>query len=379
MNGKKAGVALLCTGAAVCLMGNLGLAGYQIVSSTHREEEILRYVDKELERQAEENKKENTYQEDGFVVGESYEIRSTKQISDAYLSGDSSQLSDEDKETLAMAKEVLERETKKCKNSYEKELAVYNWMYKNIGQGESSTITLPTSRVNDYTPYGVLKGKNAVCVGYATTFRLFMQMLGLECHIVHNDYHSWDLVKLDDGQWYHVDIYTDVSETGRYSNFNMTDSNAVINFHEWDGSALPEAKGTKYSYPMQNAQQIKDMYQIPSLVKKAAKKKKTGVYFSFAEKLSDKDVEAIGMMMDNVRVALESTTDYGSSLRSSWWEDGADSYVLAVNITYSTEDESMKNYEVDQKVRKQVRKAVEQVFGVDLDELDTVEESEDVG
>ena len=25
-----------------------------------------------------------------------------------------------------------------------------------------------------------------------------MQMLGLECHIVHNEYHSWDLVKLDD-------------------------------------------------------------------------------------------------------------------------------------------------------------------------------------
>ena len=56
---------------------------------------------------------------------------------------------------------------------------------------------------------GVLKYHNAVCVGYATTFRMFMQMMGIECKVEHNTekFHSWDVVKID-GDWYITDIYS---------------------------------------------------------------------------------------------------------------------------------------------------------------------------
>ena len=50
---------------------------------------------------------EDPAQEDDVVIAQNYTIKSTTHISDAYKSGDTSQLDDRDKETLAMAKDVL--------------------------------------------------------------------------------------------------------------------------------------------------------------------------------------------------------------------------------------------------------------------------------
>ena len=115
------GKIVLGVGLAACLFGNLALGAYQIRQSDTNSQKVGQFIDDQLEKQAQEAEKKNTYQEDGFIVGEEYEIRSTKAISDAYLKGDDSALSEDDKETLKLAKNILEKETKKCKNNYEKE------------------------------------------------------------------------------------------------------------------------------------------------------------------------------------------------------------------------------------------------------------------
>ena len=94
----------------------------------------------------------------------------------------------------------------------------------------------PTAPEYSAEPYGVLEYGAAVCVGFATTFRLFMQMMDIDCMVVHNSYHSWNLVNLD-GDWYHTDIYSDVGR-GNYANFNMTDE-MCSNGHNWDNNLLP--------------------------------------------------------------------------------------------------------------------------------------------
>ena len=155
---------------------------------------------------------EDVAQENDVSIGD-YVIKATTQISDAYKSGDSSKLSDKDKETLDMAKSVLDGIITDGMTDYEKELAVYRWMTSNIGFDENSLSVIPESETGEVdNPYGVLKYRSAVCVGYATTFRLFMQMMNIDCMVVHDSYlsHSWDLVKLD-GKWYHTDIYADMS------------------------------------------------------------------------------------------------------------------------------------------------------------------------
>ena len=126
-----------------CLIASLGLNVYQAAVQNRK---VSEYIDHELERQAEEAKKENEYMEDGYRVGGEYEIRSTTHISDAYKSGDESQLSEEDKETLKMARDVLDEVIEDGMSDYEKEEAVYKWMVKNIGHGRGGVISRHVSR-----------------------------------------------------------------------------------------------------------------------------------------------------------------------------------------------------------------------------------------
>ena len=207
-----------------------------------------------------------TQENDVAVAGE-YWIRSTEPISDAYISGDSSELDKRQAETLKMASEVLDEVITEGMTAYEKEKAVYDWMCANLGHESGITTVIPTASEYSAEPYGVLKYGQAVCVGYATTFRLFMQMLGLDCMVVHNSFHSWDLVKLDDGEWYHVDIYSDVGE-GNYANFNMTDELASYG-HDWDTDFYPAASGLDYCYAYMNAEPLEDVFDLPQLLREA--------------------------------------------------------------------------------------------------------------
>ncbi len=163
-----------------------------------------------------------TKEDDVAIMGE-YWIRSTLPISDAYRSGDDSKLDERQKETLAMAAAVLDELVTEDMSDYKKELAIYEWMTSELQYDTGVLQVIPNTESDSDNPYGTLKYHNAICAGYATTFRLFMQMLDIPCMVVHNTelYHSWDLVQLDD-EWYHVDIYSD-QNSGNYANFNMND------------------------------------------------------------------------------------------------------------------------------------------------------------
>lgn len=367
---KTAGKVVAAVVLSGCLIASFGLNIYQADRAKVQDKKVNKFIDNQLERQAKEEEKENTYQEDGYKVGEEYEIISTTHISDAYISGDDSKLtSTEDKKTLEMASDILKKIIKKDMSNYEKELAVYRWMYKNVGQGSGSMITLPgTSSEQSFTPYGVLTSGNAVCVGYATTFRLFMNMLGMDCHIVHNDYHSWDLVELEKDDWYQVDIYSDVSGKSEYRNFNMTDEIAKTS-HDWDESALPEAKGVKYSYAVQNGKEVDDLFAVPAAFKKVIDKKKTSEFYKFKNPLNKKQLGMADLMYNQMNVALTAMPGYESwSLSASWYQDEDGRYILGL-FAANYEEMEESGFDVDSKEGKQVTEAVAKAFGVEKDVL----------
>ena len=350
-------VALLVGGVGTSVGMNVQLMNQMNTQNA----KVSQFIDDERARQAKEAEQESTYQEDGFKVMDQYEIRSTTHISDAYLKNDPSGLSAEDKETYDMAKAVLDKIIKKNMSSYEKELAIYDWMVENIGQGTGHMIAMPGQNTQAFTPHEVLKSHNAVCVGYATTFRMFANMVGLEVHIVHNDYHSWDMVKLDDGEWYQLDIYSDVNGA-RYRNFNMTDEMAR-NGHEWDGSALPEAKGTKYSYAVQNAVAVKDLFEVPAKVRAAFDKKSSSLYFKFPKKLDDKNLALADQMMNLMQQAMYSIPGADSKdLSAAWVPDGEDSYVLAIYVNDYSQSGASLSDAVPEKVTQMTNK-INELFG----------------
>lgn len=273
-----------------------------------------------------------TKEDDVRIAGE-YTIKSTTNIAEAYISGDASKLSDKDKETLQMASDVLDKIIKKDMTPYEKEKAVYEWMTKELGKDSGALLVIPTAGGEVDNPHGVLKNGNAVCVGYATTFRLFMEMLGIECKVVHNTdaYHSWDLVKLDD-EWYHVDIYSD-SASGNYANFNLCDG---MMLQSWDREYFPAANGIKYNYFYDSMITINDIYEIPSVVRTAINEKKGGLFIKKKGEFTEADMYVANDMLNILSSCMMSALSYnddsaGNAIATN--TDAAAGTVMPVGIS----------------------------------------------
>jgi hypothetical protein len=187
-------------------------------------------------------------------------------------------------------------------------------------------------------PFAVLKNHNAVCVGYATTFRLFMQMFGIDCKVVHSTdlTHTWDLVKLD-GDWYHTDCYMD-NETSNYSNFNMNDT-LCSETHEWNRDFFPAANGIKYNYAVMNCEEIEDIYAIPGFIGKMINDEKAPGSFScsFKNKI-DKDSEIVARYISDTLSATLNNNDGSEYFEFRWITDENGDYILCVCRTdYSGE------------------------------------------
>ena len=300
---------------------------------------------------------EDPEQEDDVVIAQNYTIKSTTHISDAYKSGDTSKLDDRDKETLAMAKDVIKENIKDSMTPFEKEEAIYKYLTKGMKATTGIlTVISDTTNEND-NPHDVLKNRSAVCVGYATTFRLFMQMLGIECRVVHNSSlsHSWDLVKLDDGCWYHTDCYMD-NENGNYYSFNMDDTACRNSGHEWNTNFFEAAVGQKYNYTLMSCKELKNTYAIPKAVMEALKEKKPTFSFSFKEKIKSEDEVEAKYIVDQLENNLSGTDKL--YVTSKWTVNEKSEYVLCYYITYNNTSEA----ELSQKKRNKIDDMINDVL-----------------
>lgn len=294
----------------------------------------------ELEEHGEDDPgyKEDATSEDGVVIAGDYTIRSTAAISDAYLSGDSSALSAKDRETLAMASEILDEIITDGMTPYEKELAVYEWMVANLAYDGGALILIPETGEDSDNPYGVLKYHNAVCVGYATTFRLFMQMLEIPCKVVHNNdlFHSWDLVQLD-GHWYHVDIYADVGQTG-HSSLNLPDS-VRQQQQDWDTDFFPAADSLDYNYCWLNRRSVASVYDVPAAVRQAMDEETDAFALSFPAETTDSDAQLAQQMLyalDNAMMNNPIEGLPGSIREQTWVMDDDGNYCVLISFNYDS-------------------------------------------
>lgn len=309
--------------------------------------------------------------EDGVKIADEYVIESTLPVSDAYKSKDSSKLSDAEKETLDMATTVVKETIKDGMTPYEKEKAIYDWMVTHITNGTGMLTVIPTTSQENACPHGVLKNHNAVCVGYATTFRLFMQMLDIPCKVVHNKemYHSWDLVKLDK-DWYHVDVYSDASGS-KYSNFNLTDTMRQAGGETWDEDVFPSARGLKYNYAYLNKKDCKELYDLPKLMRNALKKKDQAFMVDFGKQLSEKEQAVATAMingMESILMNADISVSGGTFGPYSWLQEpDTKDYLFNVSFTFPSSNNaagSLSDKEIDK-----IMKAISKSFG-DIGEPD---------
>ncbi|MGN1114878.1 MAG: transglutaminase domain-containing protein [Oscillospiraceae bacterium] len=190
--------------------------------------------------------------------GNNIEIYDTKPISDAFAAKDSSSLSDFDKKIYSKAAEIYSKIITDDMAIYDKELAVHDYMVKNISYDAGNMGIEEKTDENSVNPYGALINGKAICSGYTSTFKMFMDMLDIENTVVtgkndKGEEHAWNMIKLD-GEWYHVDVTWDdpipeSEQTGiLHKYFNVTDNELINNRHTWDKSGYPSANADKYAF-----------------------------------------------------------------------------------------------------------------------------------
>lgn len=176
-------------------------------------------------------------------------IYDTSSILAAWRSGDGSSLSDHDSAIFNAAKAVLDSCITPDMDDYHKELALYTWLTAHVSYDRSHYDPQGAPRTS-YEPYGPLLDGKGVCLGFASTLQLLLDMSDIECTTVvgaafsSREDHAWNLVRLN-GQWYCADATWDCGPLKfRFNYFNVTSDYMALTDHQWDYTSVPEATAT---------------------------------------------------------------------------------------------------------------------------------------
>ena len=212
----------------------------------------------------------------------SEELYDTKPISDAYLNGDPSGLDEIQSAILSKAKEIIDETITEKMSDYDKELAIHDWLVWNVTYDKEDLNAIAAPSEHNRDPYGVLFEGSSICTGYAVTFCMFMDMLGIPCRTIHStahrgNEHAWNMVCFD-GNWYHVDVTWDdptpdkTNRLVKHEYFNVTDS-VMREEHEWDTGEAPSADSYEYCFIVKSCKELDSFDELPSYIDELIQKK----------------------------------------------------------------------------------------------------------
>lgn len=161
-------------------------------------------------------------------------------------------LSPRQKKALLKAKGYVAQACSRFPSDYGRALALHDELVRHSSYQKERLGRLRTAVVTDL----LLEGKG-VCEGYTHTYRLLLDMAGIENRYVagkaNGERHSWNLVKLE-GRWIHVDCtyddpLPDVAGRAWHSHFGLPDS-MISRTHTWNRKDYPEATALSLYYPL---------------------------------------------------------------------------------------------------------------------------------
>ena len=187
--------------------------------------------------------------------GDDMSVYDTSAILAAWENGNAVSLPGYDREIYYAAQTVLDGILEDGMSDLEKEAAIYYWIVNHVNYDWTHQDVMRETPRESFTPYGGLVNHTAVCLGYATTFQLLMDLAGVECITVvgasrdSTEDHGWNMVRLN-GKWYCVDVTWDANYR-EYGNtrgrerdwmfFNITSDRMAATDHQWDYANVPEA------------------------------------------------------------------------------------------------------------------------------------------
>ena len=134
-------------------------------------------------------------------------------ILNAHKTGDTTQLSDAEKDAYTLALKLVEQAKRESTTQLETELWLHDWLCEHVVY-ESPDMDVATEQyiaLRQLTCVGALLDGKANCQGYTDAFYLLGNLAGFEVRRmfgVTEEGHCWNVVKLD-GKWYIVDVTFD--------------------------------------------------------------------------------------------------------------------------------------------------------------------------
>ena len=114
-----------------------------------------------------------------------------------------------------------------------------------------SSVRYDANAPMNQSAYSALVYGRTVCAGYARALQYVLQQLDIPCYYVMGyagENHAWNIVKLEDGQYYNVDSTWDDTNPNTYDYFNCSDADYTGNHVRRDLSIyLPACRGSRYS------------------------------------------------------------------------------------------------------------------------------------
>jgi hypothetical protein len=137
-------------------------------------------------------------------------------------------------------------------SDFEKILFVHDYVVNNV-RYNSETLEKGKFYPEDSTAYGALIGGRAICSGYATSIKLLLNKLGIECGIIDSPdmNHAWNYVYLN-GKYYHLDATWDDpvyygSDILTYRCF-LLDDQTMSSDHKWDKTKYPKCTSDTFTF-----------------------------------------------------------------------------------------------------------------------------------
>ena len=220
---------------------------------------------------------------------------------------DNNQIDNMEKQFESVISSVLAANDFNSMDNYNKEIALYDYLVKNVSFAFNGSNDETTSIT------GALLFEKAVCEGYSKTFKLLCDNCGLPSIIVtgtaalpnkQEEHHVWNMVMLDNG-FAHVDVTWDSANRGNsetsYDNFNLTDEDAA-NDHTWNTALLPPCNSSGLNYFIKNELCAADRDEFINIVKSQAQlgKKTISVKLTGREVTHDWMVKATNEAMKGI-------------------------------------------------------------------------------
>lgn len=187
----------------------------------------------------------------------------TSAIVAAWESGDESGLSHKDAAILARCREIFAEHVTEDMTDFQKELVLHDALV-DLGEYDETVYgpDTPQGRPDNTNPYGMLVEGYGICLGYATSFQLLMDLAGVECITVvgassgSTSDHAWNMVRLE-GEWYCVDPTWNDPVGGEHVSphqwdqihhayFNVTSDYMRWTDHQWDYANVPETAANRF-------------------------------------------------------------------------------------------------------------------------------------